>query len=330
MEQNKISRRSFLQYALASWVSAGLGNLTSAFAESTTPNAISGDVGRTLMDAGSPSATAQGAAILRAAHQILDKPLVFDDPIALRIIGAKTESALRSYPERFNTRRSLRAFVVLRSRYAEDELARAVKRDTRQYVILGAGLDTFAYRNPYPESSLRVFEVDHPATQSWKRQRLGEAGIATPNSLVFVPIDFERQTLADELKKTGFRADRPSFFSWLGVVVYLTKPAVMETFKFVVSLPVGSEIVFDYGVPPSLLTENQRSAREAGAKRVATFGEPWITYLDPSSFPSELQGMGFRDVEDLSPEEANERYFKGRPDGLRLGGAGRLMKARVG
>jgi methyltransferase (TIGR00027 family) len=282
------------------------------------------------MDVGRPSATAQDAAILRAAHQVLDKPLVLDDPIALRIIGAKTESALRSYPELFNTRRSLRAFVVLRSRYAEDELARAVKKGTCQYVILGAGLDTFPYRNSYPESSLRVFEVDHPATQAWKRQRLGEAGIAFPTSLVFVPIDFERQTLADELKRAGFRADRASFFSLLGVVVYLTKPAVMETFKFVASLPVGSEIVFDYGVPSSLLTENQRTAREAGAKRVATIGEPWITYLDPSSFASELQAMGFRHVEDLGPEQANERYFKGRADGLRLGGAGRLMKARVG
>ena len=330
MEQSKISRRSFLKYALASWVSASLGNLTSVFIEGATPNVIAGDVGSTPMDAGRPSATAQGAAILRAAHQILDKPRIFDDPIALRVIGAKTESALQSNPEWFNTHRSLRAFIALRSRYAEDELAGAVKRGTRQYVILGAGLDTFPYRNPYPESSLRVFEVDHPATQSWKRQRLGEAGIATPNSLVFVPIDFERQTLADELKKTGFKADQPSFFSWLGVVVYLTKPAVMETFKFVASLPVGSEIVFDYSIPSSLLTEKQRSAREAGAKRVAIMGEPWITFLDPSSFTSELQGTGFRDVEDLSPEEANERYFKGRADGLRVSVAGRLMKARVG
>jgi methyltransferase (TIGR00027 family) len=330
MEQNKISRRSFLQYVLASWVSASLGNLTSVFIQGATPDAIAGDVASTPMDAGRPSATAQGAAILRAAHQILDKPLIFDDPIALRIIGTRTELALRSNPERFNTHRYLRAFIVFRSRYAEDELARAVMRGTCQYVILGAGLDTFPYRNPYPESSLRVFEVDHPATQSWKRQRLGESGIATPDSLVFVPIDFERQTLADGLKKTGFRAEQPSFFSWLGVVVYLTKPAVMETFKFVASLPVGSEIVFDYSVPPSLLTEKQRSAREAGAKRVATIGEPWITYLDPPSFKSELQEMGFRHVEDLSPEEANERYFKNRADGLRLGGAGRLMKARVG
>jgi len=104
----------------------------------------------------------------------------------------------------------------------------------------------------------------------------------------------------------------------------------METFKFVSSLPVESEIVFDYSVPSSLLTETQRSAREDGAKRVAAIGEPWITFLDPSSFTRELQGMGFRHVEDLSPEEANERYFKNRADGLRLGGAGRLMKARVG
>src|SRR4030042_207897 len=207
MEQSKISRRRFLQYTLASWVSACLGNLTSVFIQGATPNAIAGDVGSTPIDAGRSTVTAQEAAILRATHQILDKPRIFDDPIALRIIGAKTESALRSNPERFNTRLSLRAFIALRSRYAEDELARAVKRGTRQYVILGAGLDTFPYRNPYPKSSLRVFEVDHPATQSWKRQRLGEAGIATPDSLVFVPIDFEGQTLAAGLKSAGVEAD---------------------------------------------------------------------------------------------------------------------------
>ncbi len=281
------------------------------------------------MEKGLPSETAQSAAVFRAAHQILDRPLIFDDPLALRIIGAKAESALRADLMQFQRRRSLRTFLALRSRYTEDELARAVQRGVRQYVILGAGLDTFPYRNHYPASRLRVFEVDHPATQFWKRARLGEAGIAIPDSLTFTPIDFERQTLNEGLRLAGFNTDEAAFFSMLGVVVYLTKQAIMETLKFVASLPAGSEIVFDYGIPSSSLTERQRFARQLGADRANSIGEPWITYFDPPSLETELRHIGFRRVEHLGPNEANERYFKDRTDGLRIGSSSRLMKAGV-
>jgi methyltransferase (TIGR00027 family) len=260
---------------------------------------------------------------------LLDVPKILEDPLALRIVGANAESALRANLWRFQKSRFLRAFIVLRSRYAEDELARAIQRGVRQYVILGAGLDTFGYRNPYPGSRLRVFEVDHPATQSWKRVRLREAEIAIPESLTFASVDFERQTLADGLNRAGFRAEDPAFFSLLGVVVYLTKTAVMETFKFVASLPAGSEIVFDYGILPSMLSESERSARESRASRVAAVGEPWITYFDPVSLARDLRGMGFKQVEDFGPEEAKDRYFKDRTDGFRIGRSGRLMKARL-
>ena len=118
----------------------------------------------------------------------------------------------------------------------------------RQYVVLGAGLDTFAYRNPYPVSRLRVFEVDHPATQVWKRARLQETGIAIPESLTFAAIDFETQTLSDGLQQAGFKADEPVFVSMLGVIVYLTRDAAMSTLKFVGSLPPKTEIVFDYAI----------------------------------------------------------------------------------
>jgi methyltransferase (TIGR00027 family) len=281
------------------------------------------------MEEGRPSATALGAAIHRAVHQLLDDPKILDDPLALRIIGANAESALRANLWRFQKSRFLRASIVLRSRYAEDELACAIRRGVRQYVILGAGLDTFGYRNPYPESLLRVFEVDHPATQSWKRVRLREAEIAIPDSLTFAPVDFEQQTLADGLNRAGFRAEESAFFSMLGVVVYLTKTAVMETFKFVASLPAGSEIVFDYGILPSMLSENQRSARESRASRVAAIGEPWITYFDPVSLAHDLLGIGFKQVENFGPEEAKDRYFKDRTDGLRVSESSCLMKARI-
>ncbi len=155
------------------------------------------------MQEGKFSRTARRVAIRRAAHQLLDQPKVLDDPLALRIIGTEAAEELRSNPKEDHAfSRAFRAFMVARSRYAEDELARAVGHGVRQYVVLGAGLDTFAYRNPYP--GLRVFEVDHPATQAWKREQLQAAGIAIPPSLTFVPIDFEQQTLADGLGQSGF------------------------------------------------------------------------------------------------------------------------------
>jgi methyltransferase (TIGR00027 family) len=275
-----------------------------------------------------PSKTAFRVALRRAAHQILDDPRVFEDPLALAIVGADSEM-LRSDPKsRSKVSRILRAFLVVRSRYAEDELARAVEGGTRQYVVLGAGLDTFAYRNPHP--GLRVFEVDHPATQGWKRRRLEAAGISIPESMTFAPVDFENQTLADGLARAGLQRDQRAFVSWLGVVPYLTRSAAMETLRFVGSLPAGSGIVFDYALPPESLNLLQRLAFNALARRVAAAGEPFQTFFEPSALMGELRRMGFGSFEDLGGEEINARYFAGRADGLRVGGgAGRLMKAEV-
>lgn len=322
----RILRRRFLQCVLTSGVSGLLATPTTVFAQSAAPDATAGRTRPTRMDEGRPSITAQSTATLRAAHQLLDQPRILDDPLALRIIGTEAESAVRANPRRDARVATLRAFVVLRSRYAEDELARAIQRGIRQYVILGAGLDTFAYRSPYGPR-LRVFEVDHPATQSWKRERLDQAGIKIPGSLTFAPIDFEKQTLADGLRQAAFKADEPAFFSLLGVVIYLTRDAVMETFKFVASLPSGSEIVFDYAVPPSALSESERATHEVLARRVAAIGEPWITYFDPLSLASELRQIGFTHFEGMGPNEANDRYFKNRSDGLRVGRVAHLMKA---
>jgi methyltransferase (TIGR00027 family) len=319
-------RRRFLQSTLVGASAAMAANFLPARAQVGVQQATSGPV-PTRMDEGRPSRTAQSTAQLRAAHQILDHPRILDDPLALRIIGAGAEAAVRANPQRDQQLTTLRAFVALRSRYAEDELARAVERGVRQYVILGAGLDTFAYRNPYMGSGLRVFEVDHPSTQSWKRARLHETGIGSPSSLTFTPVDFEKETLADGLRRAGFKVDDPAFFSLLGVVIYLTKDAVMETLKFVATMPAGSEIVFDYSVPTSALSESERATREVLARRVAALGEPWITYFDPSDLAREVRHLGFKHVEDLGPGEANDRYFKNRQDGLRVGRAARLMKA---
>src|SRR3954453_4097871 len=148
------------------------------------------------MQSGQPSRTALGAAGLRAAHQVLDHAAIFTDPLALRILGPDGDAMVRDAANDASRQR-LRWFIAVRSRFAEDALALAQQRGVRQLVILGAGLDTYAYRTP--PSDLRIFEVDHPATQAWKRERLAQAGIAVPPALSFVPVDFERQTLSDSL-----------------------------------------------------------------------------------------------------------------------------------
>jgi len=218
--------------------------------------------------------------------------------------------------------------MAARSRYAEDELARAVAHGVRQYVVLGAGLDTFAYRNPHP--GLRVFEVDHPATQAWKRGQLEAAGISIPPTLTFVPIDFERQTLADGLGGAGFDLGAGAFYSWLGVTPYLTREACTTTLSFVAKMPAGSGVVFDFAVDPLLLDAGQREALQALSERVARYGEPFQLFFDPRQLQDELMGMGFHRTEFLQGKELNARYFKDREDGLLVrGGLGHLMGAWV-
>jgi methyltransferase (TIGR00027 family) len=218
----------------------------------------------------------------------------------------------------------MRLFIAARSRFAEDSLAAAVARGVRQYVVLGAGLDTFAYRNPFEAAGLRVFEVDHPATQAWKQRRLAEAGLASPASLTFAPIDFEHETLAHGLAAAGFDATAPAFFAWLGVVVYLTCEAVTETLRFIASLS-GAEVVFDYGEPPSAFPEGgQRSVQLARAQRAAAMGEPWITRASPADMHAMLRGLGFDQLEDLGRGEIS-RWFYGAEG--RDGPGGHLMRA---
>jgi methyltransferase (TIGR00027 family) len=281
------------------------------------------------MQEGKFSRTAHRVAIRRAAHQLLDQPRVLDDPLALLIIGSETAQELRSNPKEHHAfSRAFRAFMAARSRYAEDELARAVAQGVTQYVILGAGLDTFAYRNPH--SGLRVFEVDHPATQAWKREQLQAAAIAIPPSLTFVPLDFEQQTLESGLNLCGFNAIAPTFFSWLGVTPYLTHAACMITLSLIARMPAGSGVVFDFAVDPALLNEGQRQALGALSERVARYGEPFQLFFDPEKLQYELKSLGFHHTEFLQGKELNTRYFKDRTDGLLVrGGLGHLMAAWV-
>ena len=281
------------------------------------------------LEPGQPSRTARGAALQRAAHQLLETPHVFDDPLALRIFGAQGVAWLGRNLDRYRTNgaRAMRAFLVMRSRYAEDQLAQAVARGVTQYVVLGAGLDTFAYRNPHRR--LRVFEVDHPSTQAWKRSQLQAQSIDIPRSLSFAPVDFETQTLADGLKAAGFRADRPAFFSWLGVTIYLSKEAVAGTLRTIAAGARGSQVVFDFAPPSNAISEPERASRERSAAFVAKAGEPWINYYSPGPLADELRAAGYSTARALGSDEMNERYFRSRSDGFRLYGSGQMMTAQV-
>jgi methyltransferase (TIGR00027 family) len=283
------------------------------------------------LEPGRPSVTAQGAAMLRAAHQLLDTPRIFDDPLALAIIGTEAEAALRADPGSFQTpyRRRQRANIAARSRHAEDALAKARRRGVRQYVILGAGLDTFAYRSASEDGALGVFEVDHPATQAWKRQRLAERGMAATRRLTYVPIDFERERLEDALRDAGLDMDEPVFISWLGVATYLTRDAVFQTLRSVAGLTPGSAIIFTYAQSPETLNPEQRAMFDAAAERVAALGEPWRSFFEPVALAEDLRAVGFAAVEDLGPAEIHARYFAGRSDGFAPGSTGRLALAAL-
>jgi methyltransferase (TIGR00027 family) len=277
-----------------------------------------------------PSKTAFRVAIRRAVHQLLDHPTVLDDPFALAILGDKTAAELRDAPEQFEKlgTTNLRAFVAARSRFAEDRLADAVRQGVRQCVVLGAGLDTFAYRNPF--ANLQVIEVDHPATQGWKRELLAAAGIAIPSTVSFVAVDFAKQILADELRRSGFRSAEPAFFSWLGVVPYLTRDSALATLRWIASLEADSGVVFDYAVARSNLNFLERTALDALSLRVERAGEPFQLFFEPAELDRELHATGFHHLDDLGAQEINARYFSDRKDGLKIrGNLGRLMSARV-
>jgi methyltransferase (TIGR00027 family) len=266
------------------------------------------------METGRASKTALRVAIRRAAHQIMEQPRILDDPIAVPLLGPGFARDMERASH--TVARDFRAFMATRSRYAEDRLAEAVAKGVAQYVILGAGLDTFAYRNPFP--ALRVFEVDFPATQAWKREMLAHAGIALPGNLTFVPLDFEHKALAEGLAEAGFGAGSAAFFCWLGVVPYLTLDAFRATLSAIAQLPAGSAVSFDYVLAPETLSPVGRKAFDALAGRVAAAGEPFQLFFTPQTLEAELRHAGFHRIEQLDSDHLNELYFKDRADGLKL------------
>jgi methyltransferase (TIGR00027 family) len=267
--------------------------------------------------------------VRRASHQLYDPPpLILEDPVAVRILGPSAAPELEAARPNLNDpgNLALRAFLVCRSRYAEDCLAQAVAQGVRQYVLLGAGLDTFAHRNAHPQ--LRVFEVDHPATQAWKQSLVEAAQLLHPATLTYAPCNFESEQLDRQLAAAGFDSEAPAFFAWLGVVPYLTLTAFRATIAYVGARPTGSGIVFDYGQPRHALPLVEQLARDRFAARVAKAGEPFQLYFTPAEAARELRD--FFNLEDQGSDEFNSRYFADRRDHLRLyGQSARIVSAWV-
>ena len=256
----------------------------------------------------SPSRTAMAAAAHRAAHQLLEGGRIFRDPLALAVLGEDAERIAKD-AEAHPARRGMRFFIAARSHFAEAAATDGILlRGVRQVVVLGAGLDTFAYRHPLSER-VRVFEADHPATQAWKRRRLAEAGIAVPKTLVFAPVDFEYDALLAALETAGLDPTQRTFFFWLGVVPYLTESAINATLGAIGALAGGAEVVFDYGDPPATLAPGAHDAHQARAARVAAVGEPWLSYFEPTDLAVTLRRLGFTAVEDLGPRALAARYW---------------------
>lgn len=279
---------------------------------------------------GEPSLTARLSALQRAAHQVLERPLVFQDPLALKIIGDQGFGEIKTNLNyhREPTVRFLRAALVARSRFTEDELSAAYARGIRQYIVLGAGLDTFAYRNPYHD--LSVFEVDDYVTQLWKRKALEDSRIEIPGTLQFVSVDFERQVLGDRLREAGFQFDRPVFVSWLGVTMYLTPEAVLSTLAMIANQCIkDSAVVFDYLLPAGELSYSENISRTLFSMEMARIGEPWISQFNSAELGASLRRMGYSSMQFIGPDQINVRYFSNRSDGFMVRGSSRLLHAKI-
>jgi len=266
-----------------------------------------------------PSRTALMIARQRAAHQVLDHGSILNDPFALKILHEDEKDVLQ-FANAHPLASIGRLFTTARSRIAEDALAEAFERGIRQIVILGAGLDTFALRSPHGAQQIRIYEVDHAATQAWKRQRLAEAQLAVPPWLILVPVDFERDDLGEALVGAGFQQNSPAFFTWLGVVPYLTQDAVGSILDYVASIQ-NSELVFDYMEPPQAFSEEMRDLVTKRTEQLEKINERWASRFEPTGIAAILRSRGFCDIKDIDFQEITSRFGRA-VHGLAPGQAG--------
>jgi methyltransferase (TIGR00027 family) len=267
---------------------------------------------------GRPSQTLLNSAIRRGQHQLFDSPLIFNDPVVLALVPeAKQSNILAEMGDPSESLPTLlRALMAMRSRFAEDRLAQAAARGVGQYVIIGAGLDTFPWRQPKFAADLRIFAVDHPVSLGWVQQRLRERRLGRPANLIHVPADLERQALGEQLNACGFDPDVPTFCSVLGVIHYLDQTAVDALLRFAAGLVAGSEIVLSF-VAHEPMAGDDRDALAQCLARMERLNEPWKYQRKPAELLDHLVSIGFTEVFHLTPELAQRRYFANRSDQLR-------------
>jgi methyltransferase (TIGR00027 family) len=264
-----------------------------------------------------PDNTAVRVALWRALHvQIDGPPHVIEDEVGLRL--AAPDEGWRDRPDMSPFTRPFRASIVARARFVEDLVEERVARGVRQYVILGAGLDTFAQRRPELASRLTVFEIDQPGPQAWKRERLVELGLGIPQHLRLVPVDFEAgDAWLDRLAAAGFDAGQPAIVASTGVSMYLTKQAIAATLRQVAALAEGSTLVMSFMLPIERADPEMRPGIERAAAGARANGTPWISFFDPPELLDLAREAGFEEVRHVSATALGERYFAGRADGLR-------------
>jgi methyltransferase (TIGR00027 family) len=261
------------------------------------------------------SQTAIISAAFRAAHAcVFEGPVIHDDQYALQFLEVDDAEQLRKGFEASNTPAlpEASAYFALRHRFSEELLFSAVERGVRQIILLGAGLDSFALRNPDVVSKLDFFEVDHPNTQRWKLERMEALGLGK-SDIRYLSIDFDSQDLKEALVAEGVDFNQRIFFSWLGVTQYISREAANQTLRLVTGARAGSEVVFDIIVAPEELDEAARFINATYAAASESRGEPWITTYSPDALTEELRSIGFGSVQRLTPEEAGRRYYAGQP-----------------
>jgi methyltransferase (TIGR00027 family) len=277
-----------------------------------------------------PSRTAVMAAVGRALHRDGPEPHVLDDWLASDLAGGDGQSMLEGMRQKFTPERLLtfQSWTAARSRFVEDVVLEAVTNGIRQYVILGAGLDSFAYRNPELGKKLHVIEVDHPCSQLWKQRRLEALRVPVPENVSFVSVDFEKQSLRDALSTAGFAFDAPAVISWIGVTMYLALDAIEATLKIIATCAPGTILVLSYDQPPEVLDDKGRALLNDVRHTADSYGEPFITLFRQEEIELLLVQRGFTNVRHFGVEEASREYF-GSKD-MQMPNVQRLVVTAVG
>lgn len=277
-----------------------------------------------------PDHTAVRVALWRALHvQVDDTPHVFVDEVGLRLVAPDESWRERSDMHPQGTR-GYRASIVGRARLIEDLVREQVEKGVSQYVILGAGLDTFTQRNPEMTSKVRVFEIDKPETQAWKRKRLLELGWGVSSNLQFVPVDFEAgDDWWEKLAMSGFDAEKPAVIASTGVSMYLTPEANAATLRQIAAFTPGSTFAMTFMLPLDLLDPEERPQHEMIYERARAAGTPFISFFRPKEILDLARESGFRDVRHLSGKDIIQRYFVGRSDGLQPSTGEEFLIART-